>query len=332
MTRTAAALAAGMVAIAAVAGPGPAAEPEDGIVIERIWYRSERNRSFPKAFKGNGDLRIGSDGLEFRHKNKGWFLPWDRIRRISLGPMKGDVDTDWVVLSAPESDLGPLVGLRDGSRMGYGRRTEPLFRQIKDAARNARAAQFDVPDGFTTYEGLEHLLTLALPSDWSVEHRSAMVQDGKVHEGVVVFHEPVEASGTPAERVDRLQATIDRGEIRALRLERRQASKGMKEDGFSDAAVESLTADMLADRDQIGGLEMLAAPEAGSFPVDGHTGVRLRAVAADASGAAHHVDAVAVCDGRMLFLFRMRGPAENRGEDGDLLERVLASVRFSAAR
>jgi hypothetical protein len=106
----------------------------------------------------------------------------------------------------------------------------------------------------------------------------------------------------------------------------------MREDGFSEDATLGLVQEMLQDRLQAAGLVTEAPPETAPFELDGRVGVRLRAVGTDASGVAHHVELVAACEDRMLFLFRTRGPVERRREDTDLLEAVAATVRFSTTR
>jgi len=308
------------------------------IVLDRIWYRTERLPSLPKSFKGNGDLRIGDDGLEFVHGKKGWLLRWDEIRFIWFGPMRGDVDTDWVVLSTKGADLGERVGLRDGRRMGYGERTEALFEQIKDAAREVRAGQFDVPEGFEPFEGLEHLLSVAVPREWSLEHRSAVVQDGRVHEGVLYFHEPFDSPDTrsdpESEALDskRRRDGIGRGEIRAIRLERRHADRGMKRDGFSEEAVDRFVGEMLRDRNQLGTLATSSPPRTRIVTVDGLTGVRVRGEGTDPAGTARYVESVAISDGAMLYVFRMVGPVDRRESDSRLLDTVLDTVRFAPGR
>ncbi len=142
--------------------------------VERVWYRGE-DRPFGKVFRAGGDLVIREDSLEFVHRKHGWSVPLEGISMIALGVMKGDVDTDWVILVLRDGQPERVVGIRDGHRLGYGRETRGIYELLREVARSRKVAQFDVPEGLEPYEQLDRMLAVAFPAGWHPLHLSRSI-------------------------------------------------------------------------------------------------------------------------------------------------------------
>ena len=112
--------------MAVLGASAPEAAPALPQTVERVWYRGE-NRPLGKVFRAGGDLTIREGSLEFVHRKHGWSVPLDGISIITLGSMKGDVDTDWVVLALRDGQPEPVVGIRDGHRLGHGGETREIY-------------------------------------------------------------------------------------------------------------------------------------------------------------------------------------------------------------
>jgi hypothetical protein len=330
--------AAGWLALA-LAVAAPAAAPDDPAgadtwprTIRGVWYRTgtERGITGPKL---SGDLVITPESLEFLAPKRDVSVPLDAVRMISLGRMRGDVDTDWVVLSVQRGDERELVGLRDGRKLGYGGRTVELYETLRDLARRSSKAQFAAPEGLRPYTELDRVFAIAVPDGWSVYHHDLVSVEGTIRWGTAVFTpRPVldDAAGDK-ERARSLEA-VQQGRVTAWVVERRESAPGMGCAGFTKGSLRTLRR-WIADDPFFG--RPFSLDESPSFEpasIDGCAGLRLLIRAEQDGPAAPLLDLRVVARDDTAVLVGLRSTAGELERDRDSFERGVSTLRLAATR
>jgi hypothetical protein len=252
--------------------------------------------------------------------------------------MRGDVDTDWVVMTVIDESGKRLVGLRDGRKLGYGQHSDEIYNAILFAVRHAGAAQYEVPEGFRTYDELDGQFTMGIPVEWSISHRTLIATEESGYWGEVIFSdEPVVSDAGPdvelreKQRREALRA-IDDGESGAIFVDRREALRGMRCEGFSEKAIASLeqwaSEDPLFDQGR--GVEESRRTE--PTIIDGCTGVRIVWRRRLPEQAERVLDLRVIADEKIVFLFGLRTQSDRYDEDLVVFQKAVASVRLSVAR
>jgi len=333
LTFAVAALAASPLAIESATKPPAGAELRLPRTIDRVWYRKGTKRALGGA-SISGDLTVTSEGLELTGRKKTLVIPLGSLRQVSFGKMRGDVDTDWVVLAVERDGEEELVGLRDGKRLGYGERTRGIYELLRRTVRSFAAAQYAVPSGWRTYDELDHQLTLSLPQGWFSAHESVVTVDGLPLWGTTVFSaQPIPAgSEDPAGRRRAFEA-VSAGTTAAVILGRRETSRGMRCTGFSDAARRTVEQRLraLGARTQQAPWE-LGDLELGAQSLDGCSGLRLVGRGRRADGAEVVLDARAIAAEGSLFMLALRSEAEHYERRVHDFDRTVASFRRMVAR
>jgi len=328
----------GVVCALVLAGPASAEEPFAlPHTIANVWYRTDTQRG---AFgpKHEGDLRITSEALEFSARKIELVIPLASLQIISFGPLGADFDTDWVVIGTERDGVRGLLGLRDGSRLGYGGRTPRIFATLMRVVRERGVAQFAAPDGLEPYTQLDRQIALATPRGWGAfQHGIAGLSETGVT-GTILFSPEFasDRSGAAAADPDTERAEpvcrIRTGESPGWILDIRKAKRGMRCTGFTDKGLAELkrwiAADELLGRD-------LTGPTGGALtPVSidrcsGVSGVWRGSV----DGA---IDVVvelrATSDDDFVYLLALRTSAEHAVELGPTFSSGLGTVRFAVAR
>ena len=103
---------AGLFVICLASAPWPgdagAAEDDDATLalptaIDKVWLRTDKaGWAGVKSRRSSGDLIITEEALDFGGQKKAFYIPLDAIVMVSLGKLKNDVNTDWVVLRLEE--------------------------------------------------------------------------------------------------------------------------------------------------------------------------------------------------------------------------------------
>ncbi len=289
--------------------------------VERVWYRGE-HRPFGKVFRAGGDLTIREDGLEFIHRKHGWSVALDRISSISLGPMKGDVDTDWVILVLRDGQPDHVIGIRDGHRMGFGQKTRGIYELLLDVARSRKVAQFDVPPGLLPYEPLDRMLAFAYPAGWHPFQLSREINpDHTLPLGRTTF--------TPEllETVDRLGGGATR-----LLVERSDVS-AYGSAGCSGGLPGNLQAEIMerfaVDPVSMGGLTLIAAPDAAPVTIGRCRGIRVVVEGTGTDGVTRRGDLVAVVWNGLLFEVSL---VADREDGPELMEAILSTIKIAWGR
>ena len=326
-------------AVALVAGlvrPGWCAQadgvPEESLrlpyTVERIWFRTDKR-------KMSGDLTITSDALEFTGRKRSLTIPMESIRIVSFGKMRGDVDTEWTVLSVVQSGVAQTFGLRDGRKFGFGARTREIYDAVKLAVRTLSAAQYRVPRGFRPYVEMDHQFTMAVPQDWSTTHLLLVEVEGLPVGGAIVFSATPIVRETEEPDVRRAQlAAVASGTSSAIVLERKAAANGMTCAGFSAAGREKILewVKTVAPVIKRKPWTFDGPPSVEPETIDDCDGLRIRGRGRSLGGTAVTLDVRAVARNQTVFLFALRsvsGEVESRTRT---LDRLLSTFRFSAAR
>jgi len=317
---------------------GPAAggndDPaEDSIqlptTLEQVWYRPGKRRGFGGA-KHTGDLTLTRDSIYFTTKRKEIVIPMTAVHVASFGKMRGDVDTDWLVLSIDDPGLPHLLGLRDGHRFGYGQQTHQVRRAVMAALRLARAGQFNVPEGFVAFEGMDRQFTLALPADWST-HPVLLVEtgDGSLWGKTLVTAQPIDERGGDLRR-------FDAGELPGFFIDTRELVSGMSCNGFSEKGRETL----------IEWIREVAVPQTPAPPrdagpdepvvesieIDRCSGLKIVIRGRGADGNDRVLDVRAVAEHDNVILIGLPSLAAEYDERLKSFDQVVSSLRLAVAR
>lgn len=341
----AAALVSCLVTAATGAEPAPAqaVQPKASATapktIEKVWYRNEKRSGLGNPFHFAGDLTLGERSLQLKARKKTITIPMEAIHVLSFGKMEGDVDTDWAVLGLKAAGGVRRVGFRDGRKLGYGQRTEEIYESIRQALKQAGAAQYQVPAGYRTYEALESQLTLAMPQDWTGYILSLVMSEERAPWGTIIFSaEPIlsverSAAGElkSQENPQALQRVLAGG-MPAFFLEREPAAKGTTCKGLSQEALSKLMERAERDAALGDGGTWLEPPRSEQASMDGCSAVRIQGRCRRADGHEVRLDLRAVAHGDTLYLFGLRAPAEDDKLYREPFETAMASVRFSVAR
>jgi hypothetical protein len=297
--------------------------------LEQVWYRPGHRRGFGGA-KHTGDLTLTADTIYFTTKRKEIIIPMKAIRVASFGKMRGDVDTDWLVLSIEHPGLPKLLGLRDGRRFGYGQQTEQLRKTVMAALRLAPAAQFDVPEGYAVFEGMDRQFMMAFPVDWST-HPVLLVEteDGSLWGKTLVTAQPIDESGDDVR-------SFDRGELPGFFIDTRELVKGMSCKGFSKQGRKTLL-DWIAEVAIPGSLtasraEPPAEPVVESIDMDRCMGLRVLFRGAGADGIERVLDVRAVADSDNIILLGLPSLAAEYDQRLNTFEKVVSSFRLAVAK
>jgi hypothetical protein len=323
--------------IAAQADPvfsvGPAERPDVTlpITVDQVWYRAGGDRE-------SGQLMVTSEGLEFTARERTVIIPLDRIHVLSYGKMKGDVDTDWVVMAVGVTPPLELVGLRDGRKLGFGSLTEELYDKLLAAARKVGFAQYRVAPGFEVYEDPGGECAVAIPEDWSAYVQSMVVVEDRAPWGTTILSsEPIrvarEEPGGPSRSVAdpaALRRAID-GRAPAFSIERSEASRGMRCDGLSKRGRAEVLERAARDRLFGRGYQALQQPTASEARVADCAGLHVVGRSRAPDGVEMVLEQYVAADRGTLFTFGLRAPADRLEEFRGPFDAAVASAKLSVA-
>ena len=295
-----------------------------------VWMRTGTDRGITGP-KLSGDLVITPESLELLAGKRDVSIPLASVRMISYGTMRGDVDTEWVVLEVVRDGKRELIGLRDGRKLGYGQRTGELYEVLRDTARRFSRAQFSTSEGFRAYTELDRVFAMDVPADWTLYHHDLVHVDGLVRYGTVVFTAAplLEADDPKGKARARALGKIQQGQATAWIVTRREALGGMKCDGFDKGALEAL-GEIVASDPFFGPPLPPAAPSAFEpVEIDGCAGLRL----VSRTETTHAVLDLRVVarEGTLVLVGLRTTEAELPGQSA-AFERAVASLRLAATR
>jgi len=199
---------------------------------------------------------------------------------------------------------------------------------------NATIPLADAAEDLVPFEGLKEQFTIALPGGWNVYNQSEALSGERGPFGVVFFSaQPLTKPGEKTADAE-LLAKADVGEIPTFFVDRQPAGKDMACSEFSRMAGGRVAGMARNDPAFSKGraLPMQFFPE--RIELGGCQGfkVQLRASHSNPERAEWIIDARAVSDGRVLYLFSLRARAEHYQKVLDTFERVLATIKLSSPR
>jgi hypothetical protein len=324
-----------------MATDGGSANGADAVIdlprtVPKVWYRAGKG-----ALVGgskSGDLTISDTGLTFTTRKREVKIPLEAIHTVSFGKMRGDVNTDWVVIALVDEQGRRVIGLKDGRKLGYGQKTGELFETILAAMKKLGAAQYHVPVGFETFDGMDDQFTIALPAGWSAHPRTQVHVSGQAIWGTILFSPSplVPDSSLPATQQDEARSSALReaesGRTGAVFVQLREALRGMRCEGFSEKARATLRewseTDPLFSAGQ--GTEQSTRIE--PIEVDGCNGLRVVRRSLQAGGEERILDLRAASDGETVFLVGLRSRRDRYESHLETFDTVAGSFRFSVAR
>jgi hypothetical protein len=310
---------------------GTATDPQTidlPLTIEKLWYRTAGKRR-------QGFLTISQDGLEFTARKRAFLIPLDRIQFISYGPMKGDVDTAWVLLTVGVTPPYDLVGFRDGKKWGYGGRTDEIHARVRGALRQLGAAQYRVPPGLQVYEDPDQGCALTFDDDWNVYLESLVVLSSRSPWGTTILSEqPIrrveKTAGGEVKNVDDLELldNILAGESPAFFIERGRVGRGMRCEGFTKNGREQVLSK--AREDIVFGehYEVLEPPSASAQVVGGCDALRVVGRSRRADGEEVVLELYAAAHGDTLFVFGLRALADRYQDYREPFADAVSTVKF----
>jgi hypothetical protein len=306
-----------------------AQEPLPVTTLEQVWYHEPKGASLFQLFNTAGDLTITPSELLFSTGKRTIDLPLERIRVVSFGRLAGDVDTEWALLDVGQPGAPRIVGIRDGRKLGFGGRTREIYDQLERALRLAGVAQFAVPPGFRLFDDFKQQLTFAIPEGYDAHLGSVVFVDGEARWGTSAFSaRPIRRAGPGGPELDEeVLSELRAGRAAGFTLERREATGGMRCEGFSEKARAAVVA--RAGVDPLLGTVVLGVPEIAPARIDGCEGLRLSARGPGLAGEELLVDVYSVARGETLFLFRQRTVAGRGDDDRKSFETALSSVTFA---
>lgn len=184
------------------------------------------------------------------------------------------------------------------------------------------------------FEGLKEQFTIALPSGWTAYDQSEAVSGERKPFGLVLFSaQPLTKPGEKTADAE-LLAKADVGEIPSFFVDRQPAGKDMGCSEFSRMAGGRVAGMVRRDPAFAKGrpLPMQFFPE--RIELGGCQGfkVQLRAAHSSPQDAEWIMDARAVSDGKVLYLFAVRARAEHYQKILGTFEKVLATLKLSSPK
>lgn len=300
------------------------------LTFDKIWFRAPNKKGLStiKTAKATGHLTLTPDSLEFASSKQTFSLPLERLRLVSMGRLGGDVDTEWVLLSVEESGIGRVIGVRDGSSLGYGAATRDIYESLRAGLKQLSAAQYDVPDGLDPYDALDRQLVFGIPSGWSAYAQE--VHEGKDRPtwGLTLFSPERIDRQDPDDRAVAVRRAR-RGDLEAFFLGRHASVRGMRCEGFSDNARAELLE--LVDEDPLfgEGYRVTQAPETTPIEIGGCSGLRVYARSRESGGIERALEYRAVSEGGTLYVFGVRSDVETLDVSVAAMEQSIRTVRFA---
>lgn len=321
MTRSGVAVGLLLSAIASLAtGAG---EIELPLTMEQVWYRTEDRKGFIGA-KSRGDLTISRHAVDYLSRKETISIPVDEIHGVFLGKMKGDVDTDWVLLLVGSREAPDLVGFRDGRALGYGRRTPEIYETLRDAFRAIGAAQYRTPEGFVTYDVSGRQFTIAVPENWGGRRLSAVhVEDGP-DLGTTLLDELADLKAD-----DEQEYAGRRGD--GLLLERVEVDRAASCERLGRHGERGIVAHVEASLERRGA-RWTTQPRREPTRLARCEGVRLRGTILDAAGRERAIDYRGIADRGVAYVVSFESAEDAFPRRLERIETILNTLQISPSR
>lgn len=188
-------------------------------------------------------------------------------------------------------------------------------------------------EDLVSFEGLKEQFTISLPAGWSAYNQSeAMTGEGR-QLGVVFFSaQPLTKAGEKAADAE-LLAKADTGEIATFFVDRQPAGKDMACADFSRMTGGRVAAMVRRDPAYAKGRTLPSQFLPERIDLGGCQGFKVYLRAAHSNPDVEWViDARAISDGKVLYLFTLRARAEHYQKTLPTFEKALATLKLSPPR
>jgi hypothetical protein len=197
------------------------------------------------------------------------------------------------------------------------------------------------PEQWLPYEGQKSQFTISLPKGWVAYDQSLMQQmlpgKGNSRFNLIVFYLSPNPSSKNSTTIQfemlpvELMAKIDSGEVPSFFLQKFPA-KGMSCAGFSEKAEKDVFKMITGDRILGKGATILEAPRSEPISAAGCKGIRVRGIGQPArENTPQTLDAYAVSDGKVLYLFTLRNQAGYYKKNAEVFQKSMATAKLAAA-
>jgi hypothetical protein len=210
--------------------------------------------------------------------------------------------------------------------------------QANVASQPTSSSQASLPEGFVLYEGQKDQFTIAIPQGWVARNPSQILQvkgaSSSLSNIVYFYLAPQTASQdmSPPE-VQKMIRSIDAGDIPSFFVQKLTAEDGMSCGGFSEKAQKSVFNRLNGDPMFSLRAIIVEMPRSEAISLGGCKGVRVYGTGqADGENTPRTTDIHAVSDGKVLYLFVLRGTADNYKKNAGTFKKSLATARLTEAK
>jgi len=190
-----------------------------------------------------------------------------------------------------------------------------------------------LPEGFVLHEEQKSQFTIALPKGWVAYDQSKMFGGkGNSQFNLIFFY--LSPNPAPQEEMSvELIRKIDSGEISSFFVQKLPAKNGMSCAGFPEKAEKNVFK-LVTDDPMFGkGATIVEAPRSEPISVAGCKGIRILGTGKPAKGdTPQTTDVHAASDGQILYLFTLRGTADNYKKNTEVFQKAIATARLTAAK
>jgi hypothetical protein len=194
-----------------------------------------------------------------------------------------------------------------------------------------------LPEGFVLYEGQKDQFTIAIPQGWAARDQSQIVQaKGNSQFNLTFFYLP--PKGTPQDSITpavlmKIIMSIGTGEIPSFFVQKLKAGDGMSCEGFSEKAEKKVFKLVTGDPMFGKGATILEPPRSEPISVAGCKGIRIYGTGKAAKEDTPQTsDVHAVSDGKILYLFSLRGSADNCKKNAEIFQKSVSTAKLTAAK
>ncbi len=293
------------------------------LTIDNVWYRTEKKRGVFGA-KSRGDLTIAESSLDYSARKESFSLPLDTVHGVFLGKARGDVDTDWVLLRVGSVDAPQLIAFRDGTKFGYGQRTEEIYLTLRRAMRQLGAAQYRTQPGYVTYDRSGSVFVIALPETWWGARRSVERTEDGAPLGRTEFDDRDRLRGG-----GRLLPEGQRGE--EILLERREISPRLSCTSFGERGTRAVRA-WVEETITTRGATPAGAMDVQATRLAGCNGVRVKASLTDSGGRSRILEYRALAQLGVAYMLSFEASPESYDDDLRRFEQILSTFQISPTR
>lgn len=337
--------------------------------FQNVWYRTGKRGLAWKAYDASGTLNVSNEFIEYKSEKENFSLSTKDVKSVSMDTFTGFVNSGdeapWSMVQFNKDGADQIAAFSNRHEPGA---TEQIFLTLQSAVKPAAAvaepqvtaagaadsgpappagvatsatdgsapppppvpAGAGLPEGFVLYEGSKEQFTIAIPKGWAAFDQGASMRAQGMRPGRfdMIQFEPADVLDSPSAKT---LEQVDSGEIPAFFLQKLNASDGMSCTGFSERA-QKRAVDVIGKEAPYKGKMAIEPAHADAVTVGGCKGLRVRAKGQPASGSAEQTDAYFASDGKILYLFFLRGRTEFFDKNEEIFQKAMSSLKVASAK